>query len=89
MVHHGEGEIGAANSAALGAEAGESLRGCTFVDQVAVDINDRGLASLFADEVGVPDFLVERLCVGKGGVVGHIVSHLLNRDRTPTILALL
>jgi hypothetical protein len=59
MVHHREGEIGAANFSALGAQPGKSLRGGAFVNEVTVNIDDRGLPGLFADEVGVPDFLVK------------------------------
>ncbi len=59
VVHHREGEIGAADFASLGAQAGESLRGSAFVDEVAVDVNKRGLVRLFVDNVAVPDFLVE------------------------------
>src|SRR6266481_1271541 len=60
MIHHGEGEIGAADFAAFGAKAGESLGRGAFVNEVTVDINDRGLAGLLVNDVGVPDFLIER-----------------------------
>ena len=59
MVHHREGEIGAANLAAFGAKTGEGLRRGAFVNEVAVNIDDGRLAGLFANYVGVPDFLVE------------------------------
>jgi hypothetical protein len=61
MVHHRECKIRAADLAAFGAEAGESLGRSAFVYEVAVDVDDGGLAGLFANDVGVPDFLVERL----------------------------
>jgi len=35
------------------------LRGSAFVDEVAVDIDERGLSGLFVDDVAVPDFLVK------------------------------
>ncbi len=59
MVHHGESEIGAADLAAFDAKSREGLRGSAFVNEVAVDINDGRLAGVFANYVGVPDFLVE------------------------------
>jgi hypothetical protein len=59
VVHDRESEIGAAHFASLGAQAGEGLRGSAFVDEVAVDVNERGLVRLFVDNVAVPDFLVE------------------------------
>ena len=66
VVHHGEGEIGAANFAAFGAQAGESLGRSAFVNEVAVDIDKRRLVRGFMDDVGVPDFLVERFwCHGR------------------------
>src|SRR6266404_327006 len=59
VVHHRECKIGAADFASLGAQAREGLRGSAFVDEVAVNIDERGLAGLFVDNVGVPNFLVE------------------------------
>src|SRR5882724_12654046 len=59
MVHHGEGEIGAADLAAFGAETGEGLGRGALVDEVAVDVDDRGLAGLLVNDVRVPDFLIE------------------------------
>ena len=49
MVHDGEGEIGSADLAAFGAEAGEGLRGSAFVNQMAVNINKSRFARLFVD----------------------------------------
>jgi len=37
------------------------------VDEVTVDVDDAGLAGSFADDVGVPDFLVERFGCVRGG----------------------
>ena len=59
MVHYGEREIRAADFAAFGAEASESLGRGALVDEVAVNIDDGGLAGIFANDVGVPDFLIE------------------------------
>jgi hypothetical protein len=68
VVHHGEGEIGAADFASFGAETGKGLRGSAFVDEMAVDVDERGLARLFVDNVAVPDFLVESFRGGHNGV---------------------
>src|SRR5213592_2931312 len=38
----------------------ESLGRGAFVNEVAVNVDDRGLAGLFVDDVRVPDFLIER-----------------------------
>ena len=59
VVHHGEGQIGATDFTSFGAQAGKGLRGSAFVDEVAVDIDERGLARLFVDDVTVPNFLVK------------------------------
>src|SRR6266436_4472334 len=61
MVHHREREIGAADLAAFVAETGESLGRSAFVYEVAVNVDNRRLAGIFANDVRVPDFLVERL----------------------------
>jgi len=61
MVHHRESEIGAADFAACGAKPGKSLGRSAFVDEVAVNVDDRGLAGLLVNNVGVPDLLIERL----------------------------
>jgi hypothetical protein len=60
MVHHGEGEIRAADFAAFGVKPSEGLRRSALVNEVAVNIDDRGLGGLLVDDVGVPDFLIER-----------------------------
>jgi len=59
MIHHREGEIGAANLAPFGAEAGECLRRRAFVDEMPVNIDERRLSRLFVNYVRVPDLLVE------------------------------
>ncbi len=66
MIHHREGQLGLAHFAAGCFESRERLRGSAFVDQMAVDIDQRGLTGLFVDDVRVPDFFVE--CAG-----GHIL----------------
>jgi hypothetical protein len=38
------------------------------VDEVSVNIDERGLAGLFVDNVAVPDFLVERFRGAHSGV---------------------
>ena len=59
MIHDGEGEIGAADLAAFGFEAGEGLGRGALVDEMAIDVDQRGLAGLFVDYVVLPDFFVE------------------------------
>ena len=61
MVHHREGEIGAAHLAAGGFQAGKGLRGGDFVNQVAVNVDEGRLARGFAHHVRVPDFFVHGL----------------------------
>jgi|SRR5258706_15206563 len=68
VVHDGEGEIGAADFASFGAEAGKGLRGSAFVDEVAVNIDERGVAGLFVDDVTVPNFLIESFRSAHSGV---------------------
>src|SRR5437870_4476533 len=60
MVHHRKGEVGSADFAAFRAKPGESLGRGAFVDEVTVNIDDGGLAGLLVNDVGVPDFLIER-----------------------------
>jgi hypothetical protein len=61
MVHHRESKIGAANLAAFRAETGEGLGRGAFMHEVAVNVDDGGLPGLLANDVGVPDLLIERL----------------------------
>jgi hypothetical protein len=60
MVHHRERQIGTADLAAFRAQSRERLGRSALVDEVPVDIDDGRLAQVFANHVGVPDFLVER-----------------------------
>ncbi len=69
VVHHGESQIGAANFASFGAQSGKGLGGSAFVDEVAVDVDERGLARRFVDDVTVPNFLVESFRRGHRDVV--------------------
>src|SRR5579859_116102 len=59
VIHYGESEIGAAYFAAFRFESGEGLRRSAFVDEVAVNIDERGFPRLLMDEMRVPDFFVE------------------------------
>ena len=77
VVHDGEGEIGAADFTALGAKAGEGLRRGAFVNEVAIDIDERRFAGFFVDDVGIPNFLVERFG-GHGG--GRMILALLRGE---------
>ncbi len=61
MVHHREGEIGAAHLAAGGFQAGKGLRGGDFVNQVAVNVDEGRLAGGLAHHVRVPNFFVHGL----------------------------
>src|SRR5260370_22947751 len=55
VVHHRESEIRTAHLAAFRAEACKSLGRSAFVNEVAVDVNDRWLAGILAYHVSVPD----------------------------------
>ena len=57
VVGGGEGEIGAADFEAALAQALESLRRGDFMDQMQIDIEERGSAGFFVNDVVVPDFL--------------------------------
>ena len=59
MIHHREGEFGAAHFAACGLQSGESLRRSAFMNEVAVNVDDRGLAGFFVNNVRIPDFFVK------------------------------
>ena len=60
MIGHGEREIGAADLAAGGGETVEGLRAGHFMDEVAVDIEQRGAVVALLDDMRVEDLLVER-----------------------------
>ena len=59
MVHDGERQVRTAHFAALSAQAGKCLWRGTFVNQVAIDVEKRGLAGLLVHKVIVPDLLVQ------------------------------
>jgi len=58
MVHHRESEIGGRDLAAFGTKTAKAGRSA-FVYEVAVNVDKRRLAGIFANDVGVPDFLVQ------------------------------
>src|SRR5882672_7551924 len=60
VVHHRKSEVGTADLAALRLESGEGLGRGALVNQMAVNIDERGMARRFVNNVGVPDLLVER-----------------------------
>ena len=67
VVDRGDGAVGAAELAAGHAEAVEGLRAGDLVDEVQVDVEDRGFACGFGDEVLLPDFFEESFgCCGHG-----------------------
>src|ERR1700730_8957559 len=59
VVHHREGQLRPTHLASGRFQAGERLRGGSFVDEVSVDINQRRLPGFFANHVGVPDLFIE------------------------------
>ena len=59
MIHHREGQFGLAHFAAGSFQPGKRLRRSAFVDQMPVDVDQRGFARLFVDDVRVPDFFVK------------------------------
>src|SRR6202030_858569 len=56
VVGGGDGQVGTANFHAAREEAVEGLRRRDFVDQMQVDVEQRGNAGLSGDDVIVPDF---------------------------------
>ena len=70
VVHHREGQVGPPHFAPLSLQSGERLRRRAFMDEVAIDVNERGLAGFFVNHVAIPDFFVES--GGCHGVI-HIV----------------
>ena len=62
VVDCGDGAVGAAKLAVGHAETVEGLRAGDFVNEVKVDVEDRGFACGFGDEVLLPDFFEE--CLG-------------------------
>jgi hypothetical protein len=59
MIHHREGKLGLAHLASGRFEPRERLRRSPFMNQVAVDVNQGGLAGFFSNNVCGPDFFVE------------------------------
>jgi hypothetical protein len=59
MIHDGEGEIGTADLAAFGFEAGKGLGRGTLVDEMAINVDQGGLVGFLVDDVILPDFIVE------------------------------
>jgi len=56
VVHCGDREIGAAHSSTRQPQTVKGLGRGHLVNQVEVDVQQRGLAGRFVDHVGVPDF---------------------------------
>ena len=67
VVDGGEGAVGAAELAAGQAEAVEGLRAGDLVDEMEVDVEDRGFACGLGYEVLLPDFFEEGFGVFLGG----------------------
>ena len=59
VVHHRERKVRPADLAAFGTQSGEGLRRSTLMDQMPVNINERGLAGLFPDNVVFPNLLIK------------------------------
>jgi hypothetical protein len=60
-----EGAVGASNAATGEAEAFKGLWRCHFVNQVAIDVNERRHA-VIVDNVVIPDLIVQRARFGRG-----------------------
>ena len=61
VIHRRDGEIGAPHAPPVEPQPVERLRRGHLVDQVQVDVEQRRLAGLLADDVRVPDLLEQRL----------------------------
>ena len=59
MIHHRKSELRPAHFAPSRLQPRERLRRGTLVNQMPVDINERGLAGLFVDHMAVPNFFVK------------------------------
>src|SRR5690348_1197331 len=59
MVHHGKRQIGPTHAPFGGLQTGKCLRRRHLMDQMPVNIEQRGLAGFFAYDVRVPDFFVK------------------------------
>src|SRR5437879_5714510 len=60
VVEGGNSQIAAADFEPALAQSLEGLRGRDLVDQVKVDIEQRGCAGLLVDDVGIPEFFDNR-----------------------------
>src|SRR3546814_6291648 len=62
MVERGLGQVGTPGAQAARVELGESLRRGDLVDQVQVDVEDRGRrVALWGDDVGIPQLVEQGL----------------------------
>src|SRR3546814_8110079 len=62
MVERGLGQVGTPGAQAARVELGESLRRGDLVDQVPVDVEDRGRrVALWGDDVGIPQLVEQGL----------------------------
>jgi hypothetical protein len=59
VVYRGDGAVGSANLAVGETEAVEGLGTGDFVDEMEIDVEERGLACWLGDEMGLPDFFEE------------------------------
>ncbi len=64
VVDHGQCLVRCAHGAVGHAQALEGLRAGHLVNQVAVDIDQRGAVRRLFDQMVVPDLVIERLCGG-------------------------
>jgi hypothetical protein len=80
MIHRGESPIRAADFESALAESRKGLGRGHFVDQVQVNVKNRGSAFLFGDYVRVPDFLKEsfRLICH----IRYLIKFLFHNDLT-------
>src|SRR5262249_35842126 len=62
VVRRGEDGFHAPHAAMMLLEAFEGLRARHFVDDVPVDVDERGSVGFLADEVGVPKLFIEGAC---------------------------
>ena len=61
VIHRRDREVGAAHRAARETQPVERLRRGDLVDQVEVDVEERGLARRLVDDVALPDPVEQRL----------------------------
>ena len=75
VVDRGDVAVGAAELAAGQAQAVEGLGRGDLVDEVEVDVEDRGLACGLGDEVGLPDFFEEGAGCGHKSSQWSVLSY--------------